>query len=378
MDILQNFGVTDGNLVDQATGFKYPPVTSDKVHIDADLVVYQAAAGTEVDELGDVVPLTTAKAKIDRAMEIIEHIRKLAGAADYHLHTTSPSSTKGDRPFIAIQKEYQANRRARTEPIEHLKEVRDHLTTLTNSTVHTDREADDGLAAAYYADNSIIIASKDKDLLMVPGKQVNLDTGEISRPTDNFGYIAMTEVGKTKKLVGRGTKFFWAQLLMGDTADNIQGCPCVTKGFLHNFDPVTKLTKLYKNERAALGTDLHDNALRALEVERDTPVKIGPAKAFKILENLNSDAECFDVVRLAYKSANAAGHVYTHWETGKEVDYVDVLISAMKFLWMRRTGDPEDVLKFLREVHSEKNKKTRDSDSNTANTKKTGTPLCSV
>ena len=78
-------------------------------------------------------------------------------------------------------------------------------------------------------DNGVLI-SPDKDLLISPKEQYVVNTGEFLKLPDGerFGWIKdkvwNTPSGKVNsKCVGKGTKFFLAQMLMGDTADNVQG-----------------------------------------------------------------------------------------------------------------------------------------------------------
>ena len=87
-----------------------------------------------------------------------------------------------------------------------------------------DREADDGLIrnAVLLGDRGIM-CSGDKDLNLTPGPLWINDEGRIDYIEDRFGWIKRKELTSQSKVVGHGTKFFWAQMLMGDTADNVQG-----------------------------------------------------------------------------------------------------------------------------------------------------------
>jgi hypothetical protein len=67
-----------------------------------------------------------------------------------------------------------------------------------------------------------IIWSDDKDLRMTPYPYFNKSTGVIF-PSDPFGHLYLDTSTSTTKCYGHSLKFFWAQMVMGDSADNIKG-----------------------------------------------------------------------------------------------------------------------------------------------------------
>jgi len=82
-------------------------------------------------------------------------------------------------------------------------------------------EADDALGVDQTEDT--IIASIDKDLLMIPGKHYNINTGKFLEVKDpGHLEIVVSKSGK-KMITGSGFKWFCAQLLLGDIVDNIIG-----------------------------------------------------------------------------------------------------------------------------------------------------------
>ena len=116
----------------------------------------------------------------------------------------------------------------------------------------------------------------------------------------------------SKKLRGWGTKFFWAQLLMGDMADNIRGLPFVVKG------PTLKT--------------------------------IGLVGAFNMLEPCTNDKECFTLIReLFVKLGEHPGYDFVHHATQLPATATQAMFGDMQTLWMRRTKDPRDVLAWLKE-----------------------------
>jgi len=89
-------------------------------------------------------------------------------------------------------------------------------------------EADDMMAITQTANvNETIICSRDKDLKQVPGWHYSWELGK----QPQFGPEIITKLGTLKlsddkkKLSGTGLLFFYAQMLTGDTVDNIPGLP---------------------------------------------------------------------------------------------------------------------------------------------------------
>jgi 5'-3' exonuclease len=84
-------------------------------------------------------------------------------------------------------------------------------------------EADDLLALDQRDDT--VICTRDKDLRMIPGWHYGWECGQ---QREEFLH-QVTHDGELwldgNKLRGNGMSFFYAQLLMGDTVDNIPGCP---------------------------------------------------------------------------------------------------------------------------------------------------------
>ena len=297
------------------SGFKpIPTVPGRTIQIDADFLAYQVSYDDEKS-------IAEMRSNCDA---IVEKFRLMSGAERVALHLTPKGSNKGNRYEIALLKEYQANRAGKVKP-KFLNVIREWMHKERDAILHMNCEADDGMAMAQYkaiADGTpelSIIASKDKDLCIVPGLQIDWSTGTISDTTDPFGYIdlhVMDNKAKTKKVKGRGWKFFWAQLLMGDSADNISGLPkvCLPKYL------------------AASGK----------------PKAVGPVLAHEIISPLKSNAECFSVVSNLFRSyGDNVGFV--NWRDGSKVSYGDALISEAQLLWMRREHSSTDVIEWMKE-----------------------------
>lgn len=162
--------------------------------IDADIVAYRAAASAENE------PLDIAIIRADRTMrDILDQL----GAPRYRGFISGPLNFRK-----IINPQYKANR---TQPRpKHLLDVQSYLVADWNCTVTNGNEADDELGMAQ--GESTIICSIDKDLKQIPGQHFNWVTGE---------YDDVTEL--------QGLQFFWKQMMIGDTADNIVGVDRIGK-----------------------------------------------------------------------------------------------------------------------------------------------------
>jgi len=288
----------------------YPDQVPGRVlHIDADFLAYQVSADGDktFDEMKHNADVS------------VETLRLLAGAQATQLHLTPSQSNKGFRHVAAIQKEYQGNRRDREKP-QLLNAVRTWMHMDRGAQLHVVQEADDGLAQAMYraehlgTGDKTVLCSLDKDLLMVPGLHMDWHTGIISpvsdRRGDRFGWIALDRSKSSPKVIGRGTKFFWAQMLMGDAADNIKGLPKMWT--VKGFKPC------------------------------------GAVKTSEVLQTAKDDKTCFQAVRALYQLYGEQ-HGFTHWETGAPATWEEVFLSEARLLWMRRCSDENDVVSWFAE-----------------------------
>lgn len=187
-----------------------------------------------------------------------------------------------DVPFrerVATVKPYKGTRRE-GKPF-HFDNLTAFILGNYKTRVSNGLEADDLMCIeqwSRYKDFDTIICSRDKDLRMCPGWQYGWECGK--QPSfgpelvDNKGNIRLSADNKTIK--GVGLKFFFAQMLIGDTVDNIPGCP-----------------------------------------------KVGPVKAFKLLEECNTKREHELAVIGAYKDFYGG-------------EYQERLEEQSKLLWMVR------------------------------------------
>lgn len=130
---------------------------------------------------------------------------------------------------LAKTKEYKGTRKA-NKPF-HYKNLTSYILAHYEIRVANGIEADDLLGVEQYARlkngyDQTIICSRDKDLRMLPGNHYSWECGRQSSigPTlvDGYGWL---EKLSAKKVIGYGDAFFYYQMLVGDTVDNIPGLP---------------------------------------------------------------------------------------------------------------------------------------------------------
>lgn len=150
------------------------------------------------------------------------------------------------RKEVAITSEYKGNRTKTNilDTFPYFYEVKQELIDTYGMRVVNGVEADDILGilnnrinspayAPIFVNGSLtmlkrtsynaVMASIDKDLLQLPGLHYNLKSHTIEESSDDLSYIELNE--KKTKLSGVGFKFLYAQILMGDSTDNIKGLP---------------------------------------------------------------------------------------------------------------------------------------------------------
>lgn len=340
-DILAQFGVVGDTLSDQTGSKDYPVVVPNRVaHIDADFTAYQIAADT-VAELSGERPLRDLQTKKEQLEDVAMSLARRAGADKYVMHITPTASNKGGRWEQAVQAGYQANRKDK-EPPEHLDALRGYMATHMKAIVHLDQEADDGLAQAAYADpQNVVICTKDKDLLMVPGWHLDMNSMELFfvEPGTIGSLELIVKRDGTKGVKGKGPLFFFAQCLMGDVADNVKGLPSVPPSVWMGLTPTAEWNKAVEAENV----EKQDKIMAKAK-----PKPCGPVMTYRLLHDAKSVKEAFNVVRGLFIEAGKY-HAFKHWRTEEAVTPTAALLGDMRCLWMRRNSDPDDVLAFLKE-----------------------------
>jgi hypothetical protein len=290
----------------------------------------------------------------------VDNLRGLAGAQHVHLHLTPSTSNKGGRYDLAVLKEYQGNRVDKPKP-RYLGIMREWLVKRYPGTLHQFCEADDGMSSAQYAAiarderNLSIIASKDKDLNMVPGLHLDWNTGQITdtwNGDDDFGEVKLIEhkmpSGTVKKLKGFGHKFFWAQMLVGDTADNISGMPAIPGHVMNYIKPTQAVIKAKAVLEDESASDVKKEKAQKVLDER-TAGQCGPATAILILDMIDNPRTAYHTIKNMYKRYGES-EGFVHHKTGDPVSWGKAFASEGQLLWMRRAAaDANCVLNYWRE-----------------------------
>lgn len=220
--------------------------------IDGDGLAYYCAGG-------DDTPPDGAR---QRLYEKIASAQRATGALSVKILLTASGSMKGDRYAISRVKPYQGHRAGSKRPKNWglLRDVLERRSVLETSSLPgparfkvestATAEADDLFAKyAYAAPDNVVIYTQDKDMRMLPGWHLIWDTHALFKV--NPGESPVHD-GKQY-----GVRWFWLQMLQGDTADNIPGLPYYRDVFdkLKRVGPVTA--------EAILDSDLpYDEAVR--------------------------------------------------------------------------------------------------------------------
>lgn len=179
-------------------------------------------------------------------------------------------SAKNFRLQLAVQKPYKGTRKAEKPPFFY--ELRNFMIAELGAILSDGEEADDLLTIHVYEHqlNALIaagikpgskqhqevarfvIASKDKDLSISPGWHYSI-ADQKTNWVDQIGELlpqwGQTPKGKTniKKLRGTGLKFFYSQLLQGDSVDNYSGIPRMKLMDIYDLlEPCTTERELYE------------------------------------------------------------------------------------------------------------------------------------
>lgn len=272
--------------------------------IDADVIAYWASAGC--DEMLQPAALHKAQGRIDQISQQIQ-------TEELRLYLTGKDNFRED---VATYQQYKGNRydkdgnRIKPQP-RWLHAVRDWLLAEKGAILCHGEEADDALAKAQYKCNAAkgwhsIISSIDKDLRIVPGLHHDMTSGFISEVTVLGDLILDVK----KKVRGSGLMFFYAQLLMGDSADWIPGLPSITEEIKERWPKVRR-------------------------------GGCGPMAAYNILHDAESEQELFNRVLFCYSTYWNGDRWYKNWRGGKKIypTPAAMLTEQGQLLWMRKVDD---------------------------------------
>jgi len=221
--------------------------------IDSDILLYEIGFSSQKTEGGVVEPASWdfAQNLLEKKIDLIcdevgatkppllfltntPRITKLLNKQRKREDKPQKEHVENFRNALAIEKEYKGGRKP-DKPF-HYYNLLAHILGSYDYRVHENGlEADDYMCITQYKswqEGDTIICSRDKDVRQCPGNHYSWEVAK--QPSigpifvEPLGYLELQEKvdkkgAKTNKLFGVGAKFFYAQLLTGDTVDNIGG-----------------------------------------------------------------------------------------------------------------------------------------------------------
>jgi len=242
--------------------------------IDADLIAYEAASAADMVDEG--YERRSFDYVIDKVDESIKFITENSGCDSYELFITGKDNFRYD---IATVKPYKGNRSDKPKPF-YLESTRKLLESY-GAVVCDGMEADDMLAvrAREMEYKDCCICSRDKDLRMVPCMQYSWEVGlqpewgpELVDTLGELHFRFSDKILKNgeksnaiKKVWGTGLKWFYAQLIIGDSTDNISGLEGKGGGLVHQvIHPCTSEEELFTAAFSAYTDKYGDTAAERL------------------------------------------------------------------------------------------------------------------
>ena len=167
--------------------------------IDGDIICYRVGfASQSTDKETGLVEADPLPHALHSTKLYVNQIIEDSGCTEYNIYLT-PKTTFRNK----VREDYKNNRKGKPKPV-HIKAIRDYLINNYKAKVVDNIEADDALGLSQ--NPYTIIASIDKDLLMCEGKHYNFVKKDFTNVTSE-----------------EGTRFFYQQMITGDTSDNILG-----------------------------------------------------------------------------------------------------------------------------------------------------------
>lgn len=192
--------------------------------LDGDILLYEIGFATQTKIDGEIVasPVDEVNRRVD------DKIKEICAS----VYATEPptiylTGTGNFRFDIAKRREYKGNRKS-IKPY-HYKYIKAYLQAQWGAIVVDGMEADDALCIEQTTRlrfKDTIICSRDKDLKQCEGYHYTWECGRQGSwgPAwvDSLGTL---QLKGPKKLTGTGEKFFYSQLLTGDSTDTYDGLP---------------------------------------------------------------------------------------------------------------------------------------------------------
>ena len=227
----------------QPMGYGSVPVVHHRtLLVDGDGLCYYCAGNDDTD-------IGTARRNL---IDKVKRAAELVGAGQIKILVTGAGSHKGHRYALARVKPYQGQRAGSRRP-KNWQGLRDLLDTgfpgVEIETTYT-AEADDlfGFYAYNDPDNTVIL-TQDKDMRMLPGTHLDWVTNRVHVVEHGLATVRQEHIMYNRTVVDSvfndkqyGPKWFWLQMLHGDTADNIPGLPKYMPHLTDKLKPVGEVT----------------------------------------------------------------------------------------------------------------------------------------
>lgn len=204
-----------------------PAIVGRVLLVDGDGLAYYCAGGDSTDQ-GQARRNVTEK---------IGMAKRAAGAERVVILLTSQSSHKGFRYAVARVKPYQGKRNNSRRPKNwhYLRQLLEAGMPGVETEITDEAEADDlfGKWAQLIGWENVAHHTDDKDMRMVPGLHVDWHSMRLTKVTPETWESRWDDLTF-------GRKWFWLQMLHGDTADYVPGLPkCVIDGKVKLCGPKT-------------------------------------------------------------------------------------------------------------------------------------------
>jgi 5'-3' exonuclease len=170
-----------------------------KALIDGDIIAYRIGFACQKKDKETGLVTTDPKLYALHSTKLyVNQIIEDCGCTSYTIYLT-PKKTFRNK----VRDDYKGNRKGIAKPV-HLDAIRTYLVNVYKAVVVNNIEADDALGLKQIP--TTMICSIDKDLLMCEGNHYNFVKKEFKQVTKE-----------------EGTRFFYQQMITGDSADNILG-----------------------------------------------------------------------------------------------------------------------------------------------------------
>ena len=204
--------------------------------IDGDIVAYRSAAAADQESF------EIARYYMERT---IDDILAQTKADEFYIALTGENNFR-----YQVYPEYKANRTDMVKP-KFLEECKDYLHLQYNAVYSDGCEADDLLGIEQCKDiSNTIICSLDKDLRQIPGRHYSW---EISGGTPEKRWTKAAEL--TNVTHEEGLRFFYKQLIIGDSTDNIKGVKGAGKKAAQVIDTLTTEREMFETVWEMYGSD---------------------------------------------------------------------------------------------------------------------------